>query len=90
MNVLHSATQATTPRHFWLHAVSVALAAKGVDMEWLRESAQHERLVRYYNAGEAAWMAIDTMAQFWAGKQRADREDADGFAHIMRAARAAR
>lgn len=82
------ATESTCPRHFWMHAVSVELVRLGVSTEWLREVQQRNRLVRYYNAGEAAWMAVDTMVQFWRGKQRAEREDADGFAAIRRAARA--
>jgi hypothetical protein len=83
----HSATATTTPYLFWVAAIEEALVANGVSGEWLRESAQRDRFVRYYHAGESAWMAADTLHQFWLGIARAAREDADGFSHIRKAAR---
>lgn len=74
----------------WAHAIELAAIESGVSAEWLRAPRQRERLNRYYTAGEPAWMALDSMRQFWAGVLRAEREDADGFTAIRRAARDAR
>jgi hypothetical protein len=74
----------------WAHAIELAAIELGVSAEWLREPKQRERLNRYYVAGEPAWMALDSIDQFWRGVQRASREDADGFGHIRAAAKAAR
>jgi hypothetical protein len=86
----HSATAVTTPYLIWVSAIEEVLVANGVSGEWLREPAQRGRFVRYYHAGEAAWMAADALYQFWLGIARAAREDADGFSHIRKAARHAR
>jgi hypothetical protein len=74
----------------WAHAIELAAIELGVSAEWLREPQQRERLNRYHHAGEPAWMALDSIARFWDGVQRARREDADGFGHIRAAAKAAR
>lgn len=81
----HSATAATTPYLHWVAAIEEVLNAHGVCGEWLREPAQRGRLIRYYHAGEAAWMAADALYQFWVGAQRAEREDHDGR-ELLRAA----
>jgi hypothetical protein len=82
-------TNATTPCHIWMHEVSIGAIAKGVDADWLRESAQHGRMLRAYNAGEAAWMVVDEMSFRWRGAQLAIIESQDGLSAIVRARKAA-
>lgn len=86
----HSVTAATTPYLYWVAAIEDVLVAHGVCAEWLREPAQRGRFIRYYHAGEAAWMAADSLWQFWQGVQRAERESRDGFDFLRKAVRDAR
>jgi hypothetical protein len=86
----HNATGQTMNFLHWSHAIELAAIELGISAEWLREPQQRERLNRYHAAGEPAWMALDSMRQFWEGVQRARREDADGFSHIRAAAKARR
>jgi hypothetical protein len=71
-------------------AIDEVLTGHGVRGEWLREPAQRGRFIRYYHAGEPAWMAADSIYQFWVGTQRAERESQDGFVFLRKAARDAR
>ncbi len=73
-----SATATTTPYLLWVAAIEEVLTSHGVRGEWLREPAQRGRFIRYYHAGEQAWMAADALYQFWVGTQRAEREAHDG------------
>lgn len=86
----HTATAATTPYLIWVAAIEEVLTAHGVSGDWLRDAAQRGRFIRYYHAGEPAWMAADALYQFWLGVARAAREDADGLSSIRKAARNAR
>lgn len=83
----HAATAATTPYLIWVSVIEEALTTHGVSGEWLREPSQRGRFMRYYHAGEAAWMAADALYQFWVGVQRAERESRDGLSYIRKAAR---
>jgi hypothetical protein len=84
-----TATATTTPLIIWVSAIEEVLCKNGVSGDWLREPTQRGRMIRYYHAGEAAWMAADSLYQFWLGVARASREGQDGMNHI-RAARNAR
>lgn len=81
-----AATCQTRNFNIWCEAVELAAISKGATGEWLREPAQRQRLTRAYYAVEPVWMVADEMIQRWRGVERAHREDADGFAHIRRAA----
>lgn len=80
-------TKATMPIHIWLHSVELTAIRHGASVAGL-ESA-HAKLISWFNAGEPVWMAADALLQWARGYDRAQREQADGFAHI-RAARTAR
>jgi hypothetical protein len=84
------ATCATTPYLIWCSVIEEVLCGHGVSGDWLREPTQRGRMLRYYHAGEPAWMACDSLFQFWKGVARAAREDQDGMNHIRKAARNAR
>lgn len=66
------ANYATTPWNIWSSAV---YEIAGCSVEDARRYATRERIQRAYHAGEAAWMAADTVQQLVAGGRRADRAD---------------
>jgi hypothetical protein len=84
------ATCATTPYLIWTAVIEEVLCNHGVRGDWLREPQQRGRMMRYYHAGEPAWIACDALFRFWRGVERATREDQDGMDHIRKAASVAK
>jgi hypothetical protein len=81
-------TRATMPMHIWLHSVELTAIRHGASVAGI--ASANGKLVSWFNAGEPVWMAVGSLLQLAAGYDRAQREQADGFAHIRRAARLAR
>jgi hypothetical protein len=68
------ATCETTPWHIWNSAV---LEIAECSLDDAHRYATRERIQRAYRAGEAAWMAADTVQQLVIGGRRADRADGE-------------
>ena len=81
-------TKTTMPMHIWMHSVELTAIRHGASVSGV-ESA-HSKLVTWFNAGEPVWMAAGSLLQMARGFDRAQREQADGFTHIRRAARLVR
>jgi hypothetical protein len=81
-------TKATMPMHIWLHSGELTALRNGASVAGV-ESA-HAKLVAWFNAGEPVWMAAGSLLELAKGYDRAQREQADGFTHVRRAARMAR
>lgn len=80
-------TKITMPMHIWMHSVELTALRHGASLAGI-ESA-HGKVVSWFNAGEPVWMAAGSLLQMARGFDRAQREQADGFAYIRSAARTA-
>jgi hypothetical protein len=69
---MHEGTKETTPFHIWKDAVLTAAAATNAEAEPYRE-----RILRWYQAGEPAWMAGDSLKAFVRGARKAANEPDD-------------
>ena len=73
----HPGREATRETASWTIWSDAVYSIAGCSVEDANRYATRERIQRAYHAGEAAWMAADTVQQLVVGGRKADRADGE-------------
>lgn len=77
-------TKATMPARIWNYSVELTAIRHGASLVGI--DASRHKLAPWFNAGEPVWMAADSLLQLARGYDRCQREHADGFSTLRKAA----